>query len=267
MIPKIIHYCWLSDNPIPAEYQAYINEWKEIMPDYTFKKWDRQAIKLDEHPFAKEAFDHKKYAFAADYVRAYALYTEGGIYLDSDVKVLKRFDQYLKYSYFSSIENQLSQTNYKLLINRFIDKQGKRIDNKTCYFLGIQAAILGAEKGNALIGEILDFYKKQSFVDLNGDIFHQLAPIVHAIHAEKYGFVYQDKMQFLKDNIAIFPSDFFATKGIRNDVNTVAIHCIQASWVKKDRGIKRFLKRFKFIMDLHLKWIIITRKAEINLVK
>lgn len=54
MIPKIIHYCWLSDNPIPAEYQAYINEWKEIMPDYTFKKWDRQAIKLDEHPLPKK---------------------------------------------------------------------------------------------------------------------------------------------------------------------------------------------------------------------
>lgn len=267
MIPKIIHYCWLSDNPIPAEYQAYINEWKEIMPDYTFKKWDRKAINLDEHPFAKEAFEHKKYAFAADYVRAYALYTEGGIYLDSDVKVLKRFDEFLKYSYFSSVENQLSKANYKLLINRFIDKEGYRIKDRICYFLGIQAAILGAEKNSKLMGEILKYYQNRSFINSDGSMFHQLAPIVHAIHAEKYGFVYQDKMQILKDNIAIYPSDFFATRGINNDENTVALHCIQASWVKKDKGIKRLLKRSKLLMDLHLKWIIISRKSEINLVK
>lgn len=267
MIPKIIHYCWLSDDPIPANYQEFIDEWHKILPDYKFKKWDRKAINLDEHPFAKDAFEHKKYAFAADYIRAYALYTEGGIYLDSDVKLLKSFDNYLQYSYFSSVENQLTKTNYRLLINRFIDKDGNRIDNKTCYFLGIQAAIIGAEKGNNLIGEILDYYKKQSFIDSKGNMFHQVAPIVHALFAEKYGFVYQDRFQQLKDNIALFPSDVFATIGINNNANTVALHCCQGAWLKKDKGLKKVLKRSKILMDLHLKWIILTKKAEINLVK
>ena len=267
MIPKIIHYCWLSDDPLPSEYQNFIDEWHTIMPDYVIKKWDRKAINLDAHPFAKDAFVHKKYAFAADYIRAYALYTEGGIYLDSDVKVLKRFDEFLKYSYFSSIENQMSKANYKLLINRFIDKEGRRIHDKICYFLGIQAAIIGAEKGNALIGEILDYYKKQSFIDSKGNMFHQVAPIVHALHAEKYGFVYQDRLQQLKGNIALFPSNIFATNGINNSIDTVALHCCQGSWLKKDKGLKKILKRSKLLMDLHLKWIILTQKAEINLVK
>lgn len=267
MIPKKIHYCWLSDEPLPQDVKNYIDGWRKIMPDYEIKKWDRKAINLDEHPFAKEAFEHKKYAFAADYIRVYALYKEGGIYLDSDVKVLKRFDEYLKYSYFSSVENQLSKTNYKLLINRFIDKNGKRINDRKCYFLGIQAAIIGAEKNNKLIGEILNYYQHQTFIDNNGNIFHEVAPIVHAIYAEKYGFVYQDRLQFLSNNIVIFPSNIFATNNINNDNQTIALHCCNGGWVKKDKGLKRLLKKSKFIMDLHLKWIIISKKQEINLIK
>lgn len=267
MIPKVIHYCWLSDDPIPPEYQAFIDEWHVIMPDYVIKKWDRKTINLDDHPFAKEAFENKKYAFAADYIRAYALYTEGGIYLDSDVKVLKRFDEFLKYSYFSSVENQISKANYKLLINRFIDKKGKRIDGMNCYFLGIQAAIIGAEKGNELIGKILDFYSHRHFIDSNGAMFHTLAPMVHALHAEEYGFIYQDRLQILSNNIAIFSSDYFATKDINENDNTHAIHCCSGAWVKNDRGIKGLLKRSKFIMDLHLKWIIITKRNSFNLLK
>lgn len=60
MIPKIIHYCWLSDDPLPAKYQEYIDEWKQLMPDYTIKKWDRKAIDFEKHPFVKSAFEAKK---------------------------------------------------------------------------------------------------------------------------------------------------------------------------------------------------------------
>lgn len=267
MIPKIIHYCWLSDNPFPDDIKSYIEGWQKIMPDYTFKKWDRTTFNLDEHPFAKEAFEHKKYAFAADYIRVYALYKEGGIYLDTDVSVLNRFDSFLTYDYFTSVENQLTDCNYKLLINRFIDRDGNRLPGKNCYFLGIQAAIIGSIPGNRLIKDILDFYLSQSFVQPDGSYFHQAAPIVHARIAERYGFKYIDRLQSLNYNMAVFPSSVFATRGIRETDETIAVHCCKGSWLKKKSKIKGLLKQSKFLMDLNLKWKIISQRKDINLMK
>lgn len=267
MIPKTIHYCWLSDDPIPDEIQKYIDEWSIIMPDYKIKKWDRKAINLDEHPFAKEAFEHKKYAFAADYIRVYALYTEGGIYLDSDVQVLRPFDAFLKYNYFSSIENQLTNCNYKLLVNRFIDNEGHRLPGKNCYFMGIQAAVIASCPKNILIKDILSFYKQLHFIQSDGIFFHQTAPIIHARFAEKYGFRYIDRLQLLDHNMAIFPSSVFATKGIHESKETVAIHCCKGSWLGKDSKLKRWLKSSRLLMDLNLKWKIIAQKEDLNLMK
>ena len=267
MIPKTIHYCWLSDNPIPDEIQTYIDGWHQIMPDYKIKKWDRKAINLDEHPFAKEAFEHKKYAFAADYIRVYALYTEGGIYLDTDVQVLKSFDAFLKYDYFTSVENQLTQCNYKLLINRFIDREGNRLPGKNCYFMGIQAAIIASIPHHALMKELWSFYKKQHFVQSDGSFFHQVAPIVHARFAEKYGFKYIDRLQLLDSNMVVFPSSVFATKGIRESEETVALHCCKGSWLGTDSNIKQLLKSNWLLMDLNLKWKIISQKNDLNLMK
>lgn len=267
MIPKKIHYCWLSDEPLPQDVKTYIDGWRKIMPDYEIKKWDRKAINLDEHPFAKEAFEHKKYAFAADYIRVYALYTEGGIYLDSDVKVLKRFDDFLKYDYFTSVENQLTRCNYNLLINRFIDKEGNRLSGMNCYFLGIQAAIIGTTKNNVLMKDILTYYQNQNFILPDGTLFHNIAPIVHARFAEKYGFKYVDKLQNIGSNMVVFPSSIFATKGIRESEKTIAIHCCNGGWLNNDSGIKRFLKNNKFLLDLNLKWKIISKKNDLNLMK
>ena len=85
MIPKIIHYCWLSNDPYPAKIQHCINSWKKKLPGYEIKLWNLQNFPLEKSEWVKQAFEAKKYAFAADYIRCYALYTYGGIYLDSDV--------------------------------------------------------------------------------------------------------------------------------------------------------------------------------------
>lgn len=106
MIPKIIHYCWLSDNPIPQTMQKYIATWRRLMPEYEFIKWDFSRFDINSSIWVKEAFNNKKYAFAADYIRLYALYNYGGIYLDMDVQVLKPFDDLLNKDYFICYENQ-----------------------------------------------------------------------------------------------------------------------------------------------------------------
>ena len=91
MIPKIIHYCWLSKDPIPKDMQMFIDGWYEKLPDYEFMLWDFNRFDIHSSQWVKEAFSKKKYAFAADYIRLYALYNYGGIYMDMDVEVLKSF--------------------------------------------------------------------------------------------------------------------------------------------------------------------------------
>ena len=80
MIPKIIHYCWLSNDPIPSNIQHYMDSWKKYLPDYEFIHWNFDKFDKSSSRWVSEAFDNKKYAFAADYIRLNALYHYGGIY-------------------------------------------------------------------------------------------------------------------------------------------------------------------------------------------
>ena len=112
MIPKKIHYCWLSGEDIPFNTQLCLNTWKKIMPEYEIILWDKNRFDIKSVLYVEEACKKKKWAFASDYIRAYALYTEGGIYMDSDVFfVTKKFDQFLEYDFFSI--SRISCSNYK----------------------------------------------------------------------------------------------------------------------------------------------------------
>ena len=95
MIPKIIHYCWLSGEPYPVLVEKCINSWKKNLPEYDFVLWDANRVDTISNLWLKQAYENKKYAFAADYIRFYALYYYGGIYLDADVEVLKTFNDLL----------------------------------------------------------------------------------------------------------------------------------------------------------------------------
>ena len=103
-IPKVIHYCWLSKDPYPKEVERCISSWKEILPEYTIRLWDIHEFDLSSSMFAQEAYSVKKYAFASDVIRLYALYYEGGIYLDSDIMVLRSFDDLLFNKAFTGME-------------------------------------------------------------------------------------------------------------------------------------------------------------------
>lgn len=89
MIPKVIHYVWLSNDPFPSKIKKCMETWQTIMPDYEIKRWSTENFDISAAPnYVQEAFKQRKWAFVADYIRMYALYHEGGIYLDSDVKIL-----------------------------------------------------------------------------------------------------------------------------------------------------------------------------------
>lgn len=117
-IPKIIHYVWLGSGKMSPFIQDCVDSWKRVMPDYEIKCWNEQNFDVNSVVWVKEALENKKWSLASDYIRHYALYTEGGIYMDTDVKVYKPFDEFLKYDFFSSIElhpNLFKQYGYLLV--------------------------------------------------------------------------------------------------------------------------------------------------------
>ena len=136
MIPKIIHYCWLSNDPQPEVIQQCIASWRKHLPDYQIKLWNMDSLDFNAVPFTRDALTNKKWAFVSDYVRLYALYHDGGIYLDSDVRAFGTLDALLDNDFFSGLEMR--------------DKEHTQIY--------VEAAIMGAKAGHPFIKECLDLY-------------------------------------------------------------------------------------------------------------
>lgn len=235
MIPKIIHYCWFGSSSIPNEMNQYINTWKNILHNYTYMLWNEKNFDLEQAPiFVKEAYEHKKYAFVADYVRLYALYKYGGIYLDTDVKLLKDFAPFLNNGFFSSIEYHHDIVNTLKIKKNSLNKDFTRKNNIThVKGIGIQSAIFGGEKGHPYIKDCLDFYNTIHFIQKDGKFYDEIIlPDILALCAEKYGFQYIEGTQQLNNNITIYQQDFFT--GYRNQTkNSIAIHCAHNSWREK----------------------------------
>ena len=109
MIPKIIHYCWLSGDEFPPLFKKCINSWKKRLPGWEFRLWDKTCLEEIDEPWVHEAYEAKVYSHASDYIRLYAVYKYGGFYLDCDVEVLKDFSPLLELNYVLSIENSNSE--------------------------------------------------------------------------------------------------------------------------------------------------------------
>ena len=105
MIPKIIHYCWFGDKELPKLAKKCLASWKKYCPDYQIKCWNESNFDVNSNQYVKEAYENKKYAFVTDYVRLYALYNFGGVYMDTDVEVIKNIDDFLNCKGFSSFES------------------------------------------------------------------------------------------------------------------------------------------------------------------
>lgn len=251
MIPKIIHYCWLSNAPFPEKIQHCIESWKKVMPDYELKLWNTKNFDIENSvPYVKEAFAQRKWAFVADYIRLYALYTDGGIYLDSDVEVLKRFDEFLEHGFFSSMEY------HPFMIERdgsmqHIDNAGRRITDGYISGIEMQAAVMGAQKGHPFVARVLDWYKDKHFIKPDGTMgLDVIAPQIYARIAEDFGFRYLDVDQPLDDNMMIYRSEIFA--GNRREATQVsyAIHFCENSWIKLSwpAKIKHYWKFLCFLL-------------------
>lgn len=247
MIPKIIHYCWLSKDPLPTEAQECIKSWKKHMPDWQIKLWDMDAFDVHSVPFVEEAVAARKWAFACDYIRVYALYTEGGVYLDSDVLVRKNMDFMLNNHAFSAIESypQLLET---LAREDRIDENGiKRNPEDKIHGIQIQAAVLGAEKGHPFFKDCLDYYNQRHFTLEKDGIPRedQISPIVFAGIAEKYGFRYLNQEQLLDEDFKLYSTDIICPQPYLMRPSAVAVHCCNASWRTVDKPLRHFFENIK----------------------
>lgn len=249
MIPKVIHYCWLSSDPLPEKIKECIQTWREIMPEYGIKVWDMNSFDINSITYVKEACEKRKWAFAADYIRMYALYTEGGIYLDSDVKVLKPFDQLLDSTFMSSLEYHPFQIDQDGSLAK-IDAEGKRIVDEYIGGIQIQAAIMGAQKGCQYVKDVLDWYSDRHFIKEDGTLGTDIiAPQIYARIAEKYGFKYKDVDQYLSDGMVIYRSEIFAGNAREVTKYSYAIHYCENSWVSASifEKIKKYWRFFLFL--------------------
>lgn len=232
MIPKTIHYCWFSGDKKPKTIQTCIDSWTRVMPDYKVKCWDNNSFDFESVSFVRDAMAAKKYAFAADYVRLYALLTEGGIYLDSDVLVKKPFDTFLNNEFFCGTE-------------------AFYVDNELHFRM--EAAIMGASKNHPFIKKCISFYHNNEFsVERTGKDL--VMPKVISEYAEEYGYFYENKLQQL-NRMIIYPTSFFSNT-LHQDTTNVndlyAIHQNAGSWIDySDRGWLYQFCRKKDLMHLY----------------
>jgi mannosyltransferase OCH1-like enzyme len=241
MIPKKIHYCWLSGEEFPAAIKKTIDTWKEIMPDYELVLWDGKRFDVNSVACVKDACDSKRWAFAADYIRLHAVYTEGGIYLDSDVIVRKRFDGFLMHGFFSGIDYHYgTYTEGYQRVCKYRKPISKIVPNAV--WCGINAAIFGAEKGHPFVKDALDWYLdnqneiKPSRLDTQQEIFECIAPEIYAAIAESYGFDRtKNKEQNLSENMVIFPTSVFCADAAQLTENAYAVHCTSSGWKAQKR--------------------------------
>lgn len=243
MIPKIVHYCWLSNDPVPEELQIYMKSWKEKLPDYEFIKWDFSKFDKKSSIWVEEAFEHKKYAFACDYIRIYAVYNYGGIYMDMDMEVLKSFDDLLNNSTMFAYE---------------------RPDHTW-----IEAGCFGAEKHNPFLKKCLERYEDRHFVKQDKSL--DVLPLPR---------VMDEVIRNNKLSVRAYPWTYFTAKsydtGIESpDDTTYTIHHFAGSWksereqqiyrtAKKLRNIPLFGKIFSFVYEKVMKVIYILKNEGIS---
>ncbi len=247
MIPKIIHYCWLSEDKFPENIQKCIDSWKENLPDYEFILWDTKKFNLEDSIWVKEAFQSKKYAFAADYIRLYAVYNYGGIYMDTDVEVVKSFNELLHLPY-------------------FVGSEGKEI---------IEAGVFGAEKGVWWLKPCLEYYNGRKFIKEDGSFDTLTLPrimmkqigIDNSIKEMLPSIIMNSDYPKINNEVFMFPPDFFCAKNhgtgiIEKTENTFSIHHFAMSWMPKKVAFLPNIKRkmIKIVGPKPILWLIDTLK-------
>ncbi|MBR3241349.1 MAG: glycosyl transferase [Parasporobacterium sp.] len=211
MIPKIIHYCWFGGNPKPELAVKCMESWKKYCPDYSYVEWNEDIFDLSTAPlYVRQAYEAKRWAFVTDYVRLYALYNQGGIYMDTDVEVIHPLDGFLHHSGFSGFEDDEN----------------------------IPTGIMAAEVGHTLIQKWMKLYDTMRFIldDGSYNIETNVTTLTHYMSA--HGLKLNNTLQTAED-FTFYPKDYFCPKSYMDGKtyltdNTHTIHHFSGSWLTEE---------------------------------
>ncbi len=207
-IPHIIHYFWFGSGQKPESVQSCIASWRKFCPDFEIKEWNESNYDIHKHPYMEKAYKDKKWAFVSDYARLDILYQYGGIYLDTDVEVIKNLGPLCEYKGYIGFEN----TDF---VN---DGQG-----------------FGGAKGFPLFKEMLDIYDTDEAFDFWGGEKHNVeSPKLRTKVLLRHGLCQDGSRQTVQD-MEVFPSEYFCPKDyetgrLKITDNTYSIHHYDGSW-------------------------------------
>lgn len=224
-IPKVIHYCWFGGNEKSELIINCINSWKKMCPDYKIVEWNEKNFDLNQSKFAYEAYNSKKWAFVSDYVRLKVIYEYGGIYLDTDVELIKNLDNFLNCNGFFSTE-----------------------DNVT-----ISTGLgFGATKHNEIVKRMIDDYECELFILPNGKYNDEACPIKNSRSINYILNEFKDRTIICEyENNYFYPKEYFCPlNNISGELiitdNTVAIHHYSGSWLD-NKELKIKINRRKIV--------------------
>ncbi len=208
LIPRTIHYFWLGGKPKTQAVIKCIESWKKYCPDFEIKEWNEENYDVHKHPYMEKAYREKKWAFVTDYGRLDVLYQYGGIYMDTDVEVIKNLSPMCRYKAFTGFEN----------VESINDGQG-----------------FGCVSGMPILKEMMACYDgDEPYETVDGVEYYMESPRRCTKVLLRHGLIQNGKRQSVA-GIEIFPSDYFCpldydTGQLKITENTYSIHHFEASW-------------------------------------
>lgn len=210
-IPKVIHYCWFGKKEIPIQYQKWMETWKRFCPDYKIIEWNEDNYDIEKNRYISEAYENEMWAFVSDYVRIDVVNKYGGVYLDTDIELVKNIDELLMNDAFCGFESS----------------------EYVAFGLGF-----GAIKGNKILAEIKDYYDNTSFILADGTFNIKTCPVIQTEILKRHGLKCDGTFQVV-DGITILPSRILcgmsphSFRVEKNPVYNYAIHHYTASWAEQ----------------------------------
>ena len=206
-IPKTIHYCWFGGKPKPELAEKCIRSWKKYCPDFEILEWNEHNFDVSESPgYVQQAYACKRWAFVSDYVRLKALTEMGGVYMDTDVEVIRPLDPYLNHRAFAGFEHPER----------------------------VQTGLLACEPQFPLFLDFLAHYDTASFLKEDGSVDITTNVEVLTNLCVQRGLVGNDRFQIV-DGLAVYPREVFCpvdfdTEKLKRTRKTVTIHWFAGSW-------------------------------------
>lgn len=222
-IPKILHYCWFGGKPKPPLAEKCIRSWRKFCPDFEIREWNESNFDLEQVPaYVRQAYEADRWAFVSDYVRLRALTEVGGVYLDTDVEIVRPLDPFLKHEAFAGFEH----------LER------------------VQTGVLACRKGFPLFQEFLAYYDTAVFRRPDGSMDTTTNVEILTGICRKKGLVFNDTFQVV-DGLAVYPREVFCpvdydTMKLKKTRKTVTIHWFSGSWqTQEDLRILEEERRWK----------------------